>query len=381
MLNSSPEPVPNAKQATRLGGRVMVKPEILEQLRQEPGGEDLALSWIEKPAAERGIRVVPGKRGLTLEDCSVGSYGDPPDRTENQSGRMRGSAPRNDAQNIAAHWLKKSESWSDSAMMLYEEALQRQWSSATDIPWNDLPELDEDLELAMSQLCTFLTQVEFIAGDVPGKFAPNISADHFETALFLASQIMDEARHLDVFRKRALANGIGLLQAGPGAVGLLTAQSFLDMTASLHLVGEGFVQSLFRMGEMIAHSEVDKKIFRLAAQAESRHVAFGVMHMKHLLDTEPERKEEVHTYLDRMEGQVGSTPNQAGLTGGGDTTEALAILLGGCISEAKLNEGYRKLMAVRKRQFSEYLHRLDVVGLGDRRERLPGRIKAFLDIE
>jgi hypothetical protein len=293
---------------------------------------------------------------------------------------MRGAAPRQDAQHLGAHWMKKSESWSDSALMLYEEALQRQWSSATDVPWDEMPELDEDLEMAMSQLCTFLTQVEFIAGDVPGKFAPNISAEHFEMGLFLASQIMDEARHLDVFRKRALANGIGLLQAGPGAVGLLTAQSFVDMTASLHLVGEGFVQSLFRMGELIAHSEVDKKIFRLAAQDESRHVAFGVMHMKHLLDNEPERKEEVHTYLDRMEGLVGTTPNQSsGLTGGGDTSEALAILLGGGKSEAQLNDGYNKLLAIRRKQFNEYVHRLEVVGLGDRRYRMGPRAQAFLD--
>jgi hypothetical protein len=356
----------------------MTKDEILQELRKEPGADDLDLSWLDQPAAERGLRVVPGKRGLTLEDISVGSYGNPPAMTTNQSGRMRGSAPRKDAQNVAYQWMNKAESWSENAMLLYEEALQRQWSSATDIPWEEMPELDEDLELAMSQLCTFLTQVEFIAGDVPGKFAPNVSADHFETGLFLASQIMDEARHLEVFRKRALANGIGLLQAGPGAVGLLTAQSFIDMTASLHLVGEGFVQSMFRMGELIAHSEVDKRIFRLAAQDESRHVAFGVMHMKHLLEQEPERREEVHTYLDRMEGQVGSTPNQAGLTGGGDTTEALAILLGGGTQEEQLNDGYRKLMAVRRRQFNEYLHRLDVVGLNDRRERLPDRIKMFL---
>ena len=356
----------------------MVKAETLEMLRKEPDAEDMDLSWLEKPAAEQGLRVTAGRRGLTLEDISVGTYGDPPEMTRNQSGRMRGSAPRDDAQNLGQHWLLKTESWSDSSMMIYEEALQRQWSSATDIPWEDMPELDEDIELAMSQLCTFLTQVEFIAGDVPAKFAPNVSAEHFETGLFLASQIMDEARHLDVFRKRALANGIGLLQAGPGAVGLLTAQGFLDMTASLHLVGEGFIQSMFRMGELFAPSEVDKRIFRLSAQDESRHVAFGVMHMKHVLDNEPERREEVHTYLDRMEGRIGSQPNQSGLTGGGDTSEALAILLGGGKDEAHLNEGYKKLMAVRRRQFTEYLHRLQVVGLGDRIERLPERIRMFL---
>ena len=357
----------------------MVKPDILEELRKETAGEDLDLSWLEQPAAEHGIRVTPGKRGLTLEEISVGSYGNPPEITSNKSGRLRGSAPRPDAQQLGKHWSSKSESWSDSAMMLYEEALQRQWSSATDIPWQEMPDLDEDLELAMSQLCTFLTQVEFIAGDEPGKFAPNISGDHFEMGLFLASQIMDEARHLDVFRKRALSNGIGLLQCGPGAVGLLTAQNFVEMTAQLHIVGEGFVQSVFRMGELIAHSEVDKRIFRLAAQDESRHVAFGVMHMKHMLETEPERREEVHTYLDRMEGQVGVVPNQSGLTGGGETTEALAILLGGGSDEVRLNEGYNKLMAVRRRQLKEYVHRLEVAGLGDRIERMPARMRAFVE--
>ena len=356
----------------------MVKPAILAQLRQEPGAEDLDLSWLERPAAERGLEVKIGKRGLTLDDIAVGSYGDVPEHTRNQSGRLRGSAPRPDAQNLSSHWPNMAESWSESATLLYEEALQRQWSSAVDIPWHELPELDDDLELAMSQLCTFLTQVEFIAGDEPGKFAPNISGDHFEIALFLASQIMDEARHLDVFRKRALANGVGLLQAGTGAVGLLTAQSFIEMVAQLHIVGEGFVQSVFRMGELFAQSEVDKRIFRLSAQDESRHVAFGVMHMKHLLETEPERREEIHTYLDRMEGQVGVVPNQAGLTGGGETTEALAILLGGGTGEAQLNEGYNKLMAIRRRQLKEYVHRLEVAGLGDRIDRMPERMREIL---
>jgi hypothetical protein len=353
--------------------------DILEQLRKEPGAEDLDLSWLDAPAAERGLRIAPGKRGLTLEDAATGSYGDIQPTTSNQSGRMRGAAPRSDAQNTQKMWPTKSALWSQSAMLLYEEAVQRQWSSAKDIPWEQMPELDEDLEMAMSQLCTFLTQVEFIAGDVPGQYAPNVSGEYFEIGLFLASQIMDEARHLDVFRKRALANGIGLLSAGPGAVGLLTAQDFTEMASTLHLVGEGFVQSMFRMGELFAQSEVDKRMFRLAAQDESRHVAFGVMHMKYVIDTQPERRDEIHTYLDRMEGQLGGGSAQAGLTGGGPTAEALAILLGGGTSETQLREGYMKLLAIRKRQVNEYMHRLEVVGLGDRRQRMAPMMQALLD--
>ena len=78
----------------------MVKPAILAQLRQEPGADDLDLSWLERPAAERGLEVKVGKRGLTLDDIAVGSYGDVPEQTRNQSGRLRGSAPRPDAQNM-----------------------------------------------------------------------------------------------------------------------------------------------------------------------------------------------------------------------------------------------------------------------------------------
>jgi hypothetical protein len=356
-----------------------MRPELIEELRKETAGEDLDLSWLDGPAAKHGLRVAPGKRGLTLEDIATDSYGDIPAATKNQTGRMRGAVARADAQSTQKHWPSKSASWSESAMLLYEEAVQRQWSSATDIPWDQMPELDENLELAMSQLCTFLTQVEFIAGDVPGQYAPNVSAEYFEVGLFLASQIMDDARHLDVFRKRALANGIGLLSAGPGAIGLLTAQDFTEMASTLHLVGEGFVQSMFRMGELFAQSEVDKRMFRLAAQDESRHVAFGVMHMKYVMDVQPERREEIHTYLDRMEGQLGAGSAQAGLTGGGATSEALAILLGGGTSESQLNEGYRKLLAIRKRQVNEYMHRLEVVGLGDRRERMAPMMQMLLD--
>jgi hypothetical protein len=80
-----------------------------------------------------------------------------------------------------------------------------------------------------------------------------------------------------------------------------------------------------------------------------------------------------------MEGNIGSGSTQAGLTGGGDTGEALAILLGGGTTEPQLREGYMKLLAIRKRQVNEYMHRLDVVGLGDRRQRMNPMMAMLLD--
>ena len=99
------------------------------------------------------------------------------------------------------------------------------------------------------------------------------------------------------------------------------------------------------------------------------------MHLKYVMETEPERREEIHHYLDRQEGLLGTT--QAGLTSGGQTAEALAILLGG--GKRDIDHGYQKLLAIRKRQINEYMHRLEVVGLGDRRERMNPDMQKFLD--
>jgi hypothetical protein len=343
-------------------------------LRTETDYSGLGLDWL-NPGTEWGVRAQPGRKGLTLDDISLGAYGDVPDVSRNFNARPRGAALRPEAPRLGNRLQSKSDVWASTIAMLYEEAQQRQWSSARDIPWEQLTPLRDDLEMAMCQLCTFLTQVEFIAGDLPGRYIQQVSADHFEMGLFIATQIMDEARHEDVFRKRALANGCGLLQAGPGAVGLLQVNDFTEMTTLLHLVAEGFVQSLFRMGELLATNEAEKKIFRLAAQDESRHVAFGVTHMKYLVETEPERREEIHHYLDRQEGLLGTT--QAGLTAGGQSAESLAILLGG--GADKVDLGYQKLLAVRKKQINEYMHRLEVIGLGDRRERMNPDMKKFLD--
>lgn len=45
----------------------------------------------------------------------------------------------------------KAEVWSDNVLDLYEEAVSRQRNATRDIPWTELPELDPDLEHAMSR--------------------------------------------------------------------------------------------------------------------------------------------------------------------------------------------------------------------------------------
>ena len=350
--------------------------DTMDMLRKEtPLPGDLDLSWLDSPA-DWGIRAKPGKRGLTLDEINIGPYGEVTTASGDQTMRPRGAVARTGVPHVG-YTLQKNDVWSKNATLLYEEAVQRQWSSATDIPWETLVELPDDIELAMSQLCTFLTEVEFIAGDTPGQWLPSVSNEHYEIKLYLASQIMDEARHLDVFRKRALANGGGLMSGGPGSGlrSIIAARDFTEMSAIMHIIGEGFIQTLFRSGELLSHNEAEKRMFRLALQDESRHVAFGVMHMKHILETQPERREEIHSYLDAGEEIFAGT----GVTATGGSIESLAILLGG--GTQHMDEGLRILSAVRKRQVNEYMHRLQVAGLSDRRQRMTSQFSPFLDPE
>jgi hypothetical protein len=350
-----------------------ISPDILEKLYTPEEDIQLDLSWLRPDDARKVERVLPGRRGLTFDEIEAGR--EVPEHAEASTLLPRDARARKDAPRTGIYYADKADVWSENSRLLYEEAVQRQWSSATDIPWETVQPLPDDVERAMCQLCTFLTEVEFIAGDAPGQWLPKINPAHYETKLFLLSQIMDEARHLDVFRKRALVNGGGLLsegQSGPSLRVILDAKDFTEMSAIMHVFAEGFIQSLFRTGEYVSYNEAEKRIYRLCYQDESRHLGFGVMHLKYVLEHEPWRREEIHAYLDESENADPETG-----TFGINVAESLIILLGG--GKHNTDEGFNKFMALRKRQVQEYLHRLEVAGMGDRLERMDPLMRMMLE--
>jgi hypothetical protein len=343
--------------------------------------ESLDLGWMSRQG-EWGSRAPIGRAGLTLADIQFGSYGDVPDHSDNMTGRPRGATARPQSYRIGNYSIRsKSEIWLENASFLYEEALQRQWSSATDVPWHTIEPLPDDIEQAQCQLATFLTEVEFVAGDVPARWIAQTTPDYFEPRNCLLAQVMDESRHMDVFRKRAFANGGGLMMATGGTAGVVgsidLARDFTEMSSRLHTSGEGAVLTIFRMGELMAYNEAEKAIYRLCAQDEARHVAFGVMHMRYMAETAPERREEIECYLDEAERQIlAGSQNPAGNQT--ISSEALAILLGG--GKDRYDEGFNKLMAIRKRQLQEYVKRVRSAGFGERfdngRSNLRGMVEA-----
>ena len=155
----------------------------------------------------------------------------------------------------------------------------------------------------------------------------HIPQDFLEVKSFLTTQMMDEARHQEVFRKRAIAGG-GLLHASPGfewaLKAILDAPTHTMGTFLLNLLGEGLVLSIFRSGEMIAKTHVDKEIFRRCLQDEARHVSYGVMQLKWYLDHHPDRAkalEEMHRFADVGEQVILTAFTEAALV------EPVAVLL------------------------------------------------------
>jgi hypothetical protein len=319
------------------------------------------LQWMEANPEGWGHRAQPGPIGLRLKDVETGHYGRVPEYgSEHGSMAPRGSAVPEDTPSLGMYDLcEKAEVWSDNAASLYDEAVTRQWNSITDVPWHKLEKLPDDIEKAVCQMCTNLAEVEFVAGDMPARWLCHINHDFHEVKLFLASQIMDEARHLDVFRKRALANGGGLLMASPASeellAAILQAPNYTMASALMHVFGEGFVLTLFRTGEFLAPTEVEKTIFRLCMQDEARHVAYGVRHLKYFLEKHPERTGEIHRILDLGEEAIFR------LTLEPQTLEPRAILAGGGV--ANIGLGMAKLAFLYNKQVKEYVQRLKIAGL------------------
>jgi hypothetical protein len=233
-----------------------------------------------------------------------------------------------------------------------------------DLQKTDLP---EDVGKAYAQLLTFLTEVEMIATDVPARWMSHLNADFFEVKNFIATQAMDEARHAEIFRKRALSTGWGLMRASShnefNLKFLRDAENFAEASLSLHLQAEGMVLTLFRFSEFISPTEGDKKLFRLVMQDEARHVGYGMQHLKWVIDHYPERREAIHAHLDEAENFV---------FGAGYATEVMEpfiILAGKGLKKNQIEDGIRITMAFQRKQSEEYFERLAKCGLPERRER------------
>jgi len=335
---------------------------------------NLDFSWLNDTREKVEVRPKDRRRGLEVSDCEVGPYAieNTPDIVRDNRGLApRGAIlPSGYQPDLGPSLNKKTDVWAYRVQRYWEESLSRQWNVTTDIPWQDLDkyEIPLEQEIAFCQLCTLLSEVEMIATDLPAKWSFHMNSYFQEVKGFIAAQCMDEARHSEAFRKRALANGMGLLRAsvrGEHALkGILEADSYNEGSVFMHVLGEGFILTLFRFSEFVSPSPVEQRIFQLVMQDEARHVSYGLQHLKYLIDNVPECRPQINAFLDEAEKHLSGLFNP-------DQLEAMVVLAGKGTTPEAIRRGVEVVAAFQGKQIQEYFHRCERAGLPERSARSP----------
>lgn len=334
----------------------------------------LSLDWMEHNL-EWGVRVKPGKKGLTIGSLNVGIYGEIPEYHEDRTRALRGAYPSAERPFIANINLRhKRELWADNAADLYEETIQKRWVPATDIPWDTIEPLPDDVERAMCQLCTELCQQANVEYETVAAWIQQMSYGFHEVKVFLASEVFDAARHFDVFRKRALSNGGGLGLESRAEVDRVILQSNNDWTSTslfLHLFRGAFTQTLYRYGELFAHNPAEKTIFARCLQDKARHLTYSLAHIKYSFEQQPRKERVFHRVLDIAEAQMVRDLKDPVLP------ESLGVIMGHGVEGVRT--GMRRVGNLLGDFVRTYLANARYVGL-ERSDRLPEGLAVYRDM-
>jgi len=183
---------------------------------------------------------------------------------------------------------RQAVSPAQATRQLYDQAIAAQWDAGRDLPWDRVQPLSPPVERAIGQVMTFLAENELSALYVPSKFVARMHPAYAETAMFLATQMMDESRHIDVFLRRARVAGgrlgVSSVTTSRSLLSLLELEDFTEAAFLLSVLGEGTFLDLLRYLERYAPDELTTEIARRTRADESRHVHFGVMHIRDALE-------------------------------------------------------------------------------------------------
>jgi TusA-related sulfurtransferase len=236
--------------------------------------------------------------------------------------------------------------WADNAPKLYAQALAAQWNPNTAIDWDEAFTLDDDIENAVIQVLTYLIENENAALQVPAKFIAQIHPHFREVLQLLALQVADEARHVEVFTRRATLRGkpLGLstVSGQQSLKTLLDEPDFALASFLLSVLGEGTFLNLLWFLEQHAPDPVTRQIARLVVQDEARHVAFGMSHLQYQLAHDPSLRARLARAITRRHETLTQT---AGLNE--EVFDALILLAAGAWQPEAIATGFAKTQALK----------------------------------
>ncbi|MDP1558162.1 MAG: ferritin-like domain-containing protein [Nitrosomonas sp.] len=258
----------------------------------------------------------------------------------------------------------RAEVWAEEAARLYAQAAASQWNPATAISWDEPFELHDEVEDAVVQVMTYLIENETAALVIPARFAALVHPHFREVMQLLAIQAADEARHIEVFTRRALLRRpkLGLSTVG-GQSSLKTLIDEPDFALSamlLSVLGEGSFLTLLWFLQQHAPDPITRQVARLVGQDEARHVAFGVAHLTRHVREDPTL---LGRLADAIERRHDVLANTAGLNE--EVFDALVLLAAGSWEPMALRDGWKKVQALIADMDQGRVHRLRKVGFDE----------------
>ena len=329
------------------------------------------LDWM-KRTYQWGVKADLTDSGLTLGALNVGIYGEIPDRWDDQSRMPRGAYPMPGVPPIGNFISEKRDLWSDNSADLYEEAIQRRWAPATDIPWESIEPLPDDVEAAVCQLCTVLCQHANTEIETLGSWLHQMSYGYHEVKLFLATEMFDAARHFEVFRKRALSNGGGLGLELKGDVKRMIIESrggWSETALLLYMLRGLFTFTIYRYGSILANNDAEKAIFEKSVQDKARHLSYGIEHLRYAMTRQDDKNLVFNSLLGIGERLVARECREP------IVLEPLAVIFGGGVSGA--HSGMKVVQRLMSDYANLYLSSLKFIGI-DRLDSLSDDFKSYL---
>jgi hypothetical protein len=251
--------------------------------------------------------------------------------------------------------------WTERAAEIYTQAVAGQWNPKLAIDWDVPIDHDTRVEVAVVQVMTFLIENEEAALVVPARFLGQIHPHFREVQQVLAVTIADEARHIDVFTRRATCTGHDLALSTVG--GRASLQTLLDepdyaiASFLLSVMGEGTFVSLLGFLERHAPDPLTRRIAQLTRNDEARHVAFSMAHLERHVALEPDLRSRLANAVERRHRALQHT---SGLNE--DVFDALVLLAAGSPTPDGVAAGWRAVQQLQNEMNDARRRRLTRLG-------------------
>ncbi len=342
------------------------KPAVLD--RPQP-----SYRWMNR-SNQWGTRVKPGPHGLRLGDLNVGIYGDVPEQWQDQTRNPRGAIPKRGTPPLGYSIRDKSDIWADCAADLYEEAIQRRWAPATDVPWDTVKPLNENLERAICQVLTELCQYANCDVETISQWQHQMAYGYHEVKQYLATATFDAARMHEAYRKRALCNGGGLGLEGPGEVNRMILESrggWSEAVTYLLLMRGTFTMVMLRYLEKHAYNDAERAIYSKALECKARQMTYGLEHTQYSIAHDDERRDIMQT-LFFIGDRVWAREMQDNVL-----REALCIVFAGNLADAPTT-GFAEYKRMMRDFMQAYLDTCTWLGVRRNLDLIPASMTAYL---